>query len=125
MPNKNQPADSRLAAIRVAIERKMDELGHTQQQVAEATGVTQSSISRLLSGERKRISKAVLRLCQYAEIDADDVSPRDEAQERASQLLRTIIGDNPAAASAVARVLEVLAPILLSHRPTEKSRSAP
>lgn len=103
----------------------MDELGHTQEHVAIATGVAQSNISRILSGERKRLGRAVLRLCQYAEINADEVSPRDEAQEQASQLLRTIIGHNPAAASAVARILEVLAPILRSHRPIEKSRSAP
>jgi transcriptional regulator with XRE-family HTH domain len=37
----------------------------TQQTISEATGVHQSQISRILSGKVRRVSKNVLRLCNF------------------------------------------------------------
>lgn len=39
----------------------------TQREVAEATGVHQSQVSRILAGGARRTSKNVLHLCKFAE----------------------------------------------------------
>lgn len=39
----------------------------TQQELARATGVDQSQISRILAGHARRASQNVLKLCKYAE----------------------------------------------------------
>lgn len=45
----------------------------TQKQVSKATGVDQSQISRILSGQILRVSGNVKKLCKYAE----NLSPKD------------------------------------------------
>jgi len=59
------PADSIALLQRLS---QMIRQGHlTQSQVAEATNVNQSQISRILSGQIKRTSRNVARLCEYVE----------------------------------------------------------
>jgi hypothetical protein len=81
------------------------------------TGVSQSNISRLLAGERKRVTGCVKKLCQYAGVDAETDAPAGDAQRRLSQALSRAIGDNPQAALALASVIESLAPLLRSYKP--------
>ena len=40
----------------------------TQQNVATATGLTQSQVSRICAGNFKRITANVLRVCKYADV---------------------------------------------------------
>lgn len=47
---------------------RMKELGLTQQDVADALGIEQSKISRLLAGKFKRQSPSFERLCRHLKI---------------------------------------------------------
>jgi transcriptional regulator with XRE-family HTH domain len=49
----------------------------TQSSLSEATGVHQSQISRILSGNTRRASKNVLKVCKYAET----LSPGDDGRK--------------------------------------------
>lgn len=102
-------------AIREAVEQQMKRKEHSQLAVATLTGVSQSDVSRLLSGQRKRVTPQVIALCEYAEFDADLTTHSAAAERRLSQALRGAIGDNPEARSALTRVLEVLAPLLRNY----------
>lgn len=95
----------------------MERNGHSQPEVSKVTGVSQSNISRLLAGERKRVTECVKKLCHYAGVDAETDAPTMDAHRRLSQALRGAIGDNPQAALALASVIESLAPLLRSYRP--------
>lgn len=105
------------SALRAAMERN----GHSQPDVSKVTGVSQSNISRLLGGQRKRVTESVRRLCQYAGIDAKGAALEPDAQRRLSQAVREAIGDNPHAALALASVIESLAPLLRTFQPAPTS----
>lgn len=102
--------------ICLAISQKMAALGHTQPDVSKLTGVSQGEVSRILAGHRKKVTGPVLALCKYAEFDADSGPQPDGAELRLSQAVRGAIGDNPAAAQALTRILEALAPVLRTYR---------
>lgn len=60
MDSKNE---KQLSWLRAAVsERRL-----TQRQIAEATGVDQSQVSRILAGQAKRNSENVTALCAFAE----------------------------------------------------------
>ena len=117
MPNRRHHTDPRMAEIRSALKTAMERNGHSQPEVSKLTGVSQSNISRLLAGERKRVTKCVKKLCHYAGLDAETDAPTLDAHRRLSQALRGAISDNPQAALALASVIESLAPILRNYRP--------
>jgi transcriptional regulator with XRE-family HTH domain len=50
-------------------------LGITQNALSEATGISQSQISRLLSGRGKRQSKAYSKICNYVFLKHDGITP--------------------------------------------------
>lgn len=56
----------------------------TQSEASRATGVHQSQISRILSGNLRRSSKNVQKLCKYAESVASPSPSRDSKAKFAS-----------------------------------------
>jgi transcriptional regulator with XRE-family HTH domain len=108
-----------MTGIRAAIEQRMMQLDHSQSQVAELTSVPQSDVSRILSGQRKRVTKSVLALCQYANYDVETTYEFSRLERELSQVLRGVIGENPAAAPILTRILKALAPLLTAYHPAE------
>lgn len=49
-------------------------LAITQEDISKATGISQSQVSRLLSGQGKRKSKAFLEICNYVNLKRIGVS---------------------------------------------------
>jgi transcriptional regulator with XRE-family HTH domain len=92
----------------------MDEHGHQQKDVIKATGLTQPQVSKVLSGERRRITTTVRAICQYAGFDVDAAYAPDAEGLPLSQSARRLLEDNPAAAAVVARIVDVLLPALLN-----------
>lgn len=80
----------------------------TQQQIALATGVHQSQISRILAGKASRPSRNILKLCKYA--DALPRSPRaaDGSAIEAATVLGKFIGGSESEQQAFATVLASL-----------------
>ncbi len=112
MQNRKHITDSRIESIRQAFVRKMKKNKHSQLDVSRISGVPQSTISRFLSGKIKRISKNIVELCKYAKIDPALVLPLGQEERRLSHVLHNAIGDNPAAALILARIVESLTPLL-------------
>jgi transcriptional regulator with XRE-family HTH domain len=96
----------------------MRDKGHTQKDVERLTGVPQPQVSRALNGLRKRPTKAIRKLCDYAFIGGDHAASPTFAE--LSALLQEIVAGHPAAAECVKGVLQSLAPLVTN--PTEKSR---
>ena len=86
--------------------------GHSQKNVADIARTNQSEISRVLRGERKRLTATVQRLCQYAKYEITDSPRLSEAELRLSQVLREAVGNNSAAAIALTRIIESVTPLL-------------
>ncbi len=117
MPNRRHIADLRMGEIQSALRVAMGRNQHSQPDVAKVTCVSQSNISRLLAGQRKRVTPSVRKLCQYAGLDAETGQPEVDAHRRLSQALSGAIGNNPHAALTLASVIESLAPLLRIFKP--------
>lgn len=107
-----------MARLPTALRARMEALGHTQKDVAAATGVPQPQISRALRGERKRLTPAMRRLSKYAEIESSALGGVDEDLHR---LLAHVVSSGPLAEECVRGVLRSLVP-LLSARAAQGSR---
>ena len=64
--------------IAYALRKWRIEHGLTQSQIAIALGQSQSWVSRVLSGEFKRLTPAVIALCEYADVVFERQSERSE-----------------------------------------------
>ncbi len=50
-------------------------LGITQEYISNGTGISQSQVSRLLSGQGKRTSKSYIEICNYVNSCRNGISP--------------------------------------------------
>ena len=112
MQNRTHQVDPFLATLRHAVEAKMTACGHKQRDVIAATGIGQSLMSRFMAGGRKRMSPRLYPLCKYAELSTSSHKPLPATEAALSQVVREAIGDNPAAATALIRIVEALVPVL-------------
>lgn len=117
MQIRHHQSDPRLPAIIAAIKGQMRRRGHTQSQVALMAGVNQGEISRILGNQRKRLTKPVLKLCKYADYYANGSTRTNTRADELSQVLSTVIGDNPEALEILTQVVQALLPILRRYRP--------
>lgn len=113
MPTRPQPVDPRLPPALRRVRAAMDARGHVQKDVVSATGLTQPQVSKVLAGERRRITDTVRAICQYADFDIDAAYEPGPEGLPLSQTARRLLEDNPAAAAVVARIVDVLVPALL------------
>ena len=118
MQNRHHLTDPRIPQIRAAVQQRMRERKHGQEEVASATGLSQSHISRFLAGQGKRVTARIQALCKYAELDVKPHNAQQSAQRELSQALHQAVGDNATATLALIRIVQALAPIL-KHLPSE------
>lgn len=60
------------------IQNMMDEWGMTQKELADATGISKSTISRYISGDLLPSLKNLLNIAYELECDTTDLLPPDE-----------------------------------------------
>lgn len=125
MPIGLQPIDPRLAQALPLVRAYMEAQGHQQKDVVFATGLTQPQVSKVLAGERRRVTETVRVICQYAGIDIDTASGAGPEGLPLSQTARRLLEDNPATAAVVARVVDVLVPALLKPPGTPTAKESP
>jgi transcriptional regulator with XRE-family HTH domain len=75
--------DNELHLTSMQLARVAKSLGITQEDISDATGISQSQVSRLLSGHGKHKSKSFLEICNYVNnkqvgISTDLVRQNDE-----------------------------------------------
>lgn len=83
----------------------------TQEEIAKATGVHQSQVSRILSGQPKKESKNVRRLCKYYELHISGANPTQgfEIPVDIRNALPSLITGSRKSDGALLEVLESLA----------------
>lgn len=113
MPVKTSSYHQALLALPEALREAMAERKHTQNDVSALTNVAQPQISRILAGQRKRLSPAIVRLCQYADVDTTGIAQAHVEGRELGKLVAQIASASPQAARAVREVLITLAPFLL------------
>jgi transcriptional regulator with XRE-family HTH domain len=81
----------------------------TQTEISAETGVSQSQISRILSGQFRRASKNVLAICRYASLRREKPTP-SEASDRAAltKALLTLWDGTPSHARALIDMLSAI-----------------
>jgi len=112
MSKNTHKTDPRLALLRAVLPQRMSALDHTQEQAAQKAGVTQADVSRVLSGQKRRFTPPIAKLCQYAEIDPTSLGDPQRAHDRLSQSVSWAIGDNPAAALVLSYIVDSIAPLI-------------
>ncbi len=80
----------------------------TQMEIARATGIHQSQISRILSGNIRRSSRNVLRLCKYAEAACAQSQPEVALGGRLAALMEGLTTESPSEALALEKVIDSL-----------------
>jgi transcriptional regulator with XRE-family HTH domain len=116
MPKGKQHTDPRILAAIPQIRAYMQAQGHAQPKVAELSGQAQSQVSRLLTGQRSRVTPAIRAICQYANVDIDSAPAPSASELRLSQAVRQLVVDNPRGEAVLARLIEVLGPALALMR---------
>lgn len=96
----------------------------TETRLSELSGIAQPQISKLLTGVRKRWSRQIEGLCQYANIGIPTITAPTAAEQRLSRALRHAVGnlEHPQATEILARVVEALTPALAALRGTKSSQ---
>ena len=123
MPVGKQPVDPRIVEALPRVRAHMKRHKHQQKDVMRLTRLSQPQVSKFLAGQRHRVTKDVLAIFQYAEIDIDSEFAAGDLPLPLSQSVRQILEDNPRAAALVARLIEAMVPVLsnlLEPAPTPK-----
>ena len=80
----------------------------TQMEIARATGIHQSQISRILSGNIRRSSPNVLRLCKYAEVTCTKSHQDVDLNSSLTALMERLAKESPSEALALKKVIDSL-----------------
>ena len=110
--------DNELHLTSMQLARVAKSLGITQEDISAATGISQSQVSRLLSGHGKRKSKGFLEICNYVNnkqvgISTDMVRQNDELINALA-----LVWDGTARQStAIANIIQSLGAICTSAIP--------
>lgn len=76
------------------------------------TGLSQSQVSKFLAGQRRRLTRDVRAIFQYADIDIESES--STVTLSLSQSVRQAMEENPRVVALVARLIEAMVPVLSS-----------
>lgn len=92
---------------------RVERLAITQQQIAKATGISQSQVSRILSGATRNQSKAYRRVCVYVERFERTNGPDPAKNSEIMDALRSTWDGTEPHAKLLARILKDLGELRL------------
>lgn len=93
----------------------VDVLGLSQQELATATGVHQSQISRMLSGSAKRVSKNLVKVVEYLESLHGGYANKSEIPRVLKDAIQFSWDGTPGHAEVLARVIISLKDLSCLH----------
>ena len=99
------------------LSRTRMEKGLSQQDLADALGITQAAISQLESGKRIATPKTVKRLAEALQVDIEVLAGEDEQGFELRALMRTAKGASP---KTIRQVAELLALAKRGEKKTNK-----
>lgn len=85
----------------------------TQEEIEAFTGVNQGQISKILNGKAVTVSKNVIKLCKYANINYE-ISPTFGPSDNKELLaaIESVIAGNPKRAKAIIGVVKAISHII-------------
>ena len=104
----------------------MIEKGLTQNELAEAANVSQSTVSRIMRRTSQRHGRALVHLCNYAGISLEDADTSTERRQR--MIINTFMkvwDGTDSHAETIARVIEALQDVRLKPAKPDRSRRKP
>lgn len=80
MQARIRPVNRILSELREVLTHRLERAEATQISIAQGAGVSQSTVCRVLQGRNSRLSRSVIKLCNYAgiEIETTRISPQGE-----------------------------------------------
>lgn len=99
------------------LRRIRTEKGLSQQDLADALGMTQAAISQLESGRRVATPKTIKRLAEVLQVGIEELSGEDEQDFELRALMRTAKGASP---KTIRQVTELLALAKRGEKGTSK-----
>ena len=100
-----KPKPNRLVAELVEFFEKNE---ITQQQIAKATGVHQSQVSRILRGQFRSADGNVSKICKYAKVTASGTATKKSASTELLEELNQLLDGTTKREQAVIRLLKVI-----------------
>ena len=88
--------------------------------ISLVTGVDQGQVSRILSRKIKRVSKNVLKICNYANSIGSSNHPTKIATEEMIERMLRIWDQNPERATALDQLLRSIEMLLETGKPPER-----
>ena len=122
MPRYKAPPDPLVGHIADVISAHLRTRGLSQSSYANAAGITQYQLNRILKGRTKTVTDDVLKLCHYANIDLRKISPAPIDHPRLREALGKVWDGRAQTVELLARLIECAGPLLVS---TEARESAP
>lgn len=125
MPESGFPADPRIAQLAAQLRARMATRGIGQEGLASELSISQSHLSRILGGRRKRWTPTLARICHRAAIEleapAEALEPVRELQGSIERLVR----QNPEAAVFLAQLVRALSPWIRKQFPARHATPDP
>lgn len=112
---QNYGAEMTSEALVQRLRYAVDILGLSQQELANATGVHQSQISRMLSGSAKRVSKNLVKVSEYLENLHISYANKSEIPLVLKDAIQFSWDGTPGHADALARVIISLKDLSCVH----------
>lgn len=91
------------------IKRYMKQHKHSQNKASEISGVHQSQICRILNGKCRRISKSVIKLCEYAKLENQDTEADPSQNPELMNALRIAWDGTTNSAKTLSRIILAVA----------------
>ena len=106
-----------IKATSLHIAQKAKQLNITQEDISEAIGVSQSQVSRVLSGNSKRASRVYIEICNYVNkyktgVTAEMVSKNHELLEAVA----SVWDGSESQSNALASVIRTLGLVMSNHQ---------
>lgn len=93
-------------------------LGITQEDISNNTGISQSQVSRLLSGHGKRKSKSYIEICNYVNSCRNGISPELVRQnDELINALASVWDGSARQSAAIANIIQSLGGICTISNP--------
>jgi transcriptional regulator with XRE-family HTH domain len=97
--------------ISTTLTLRLREIGKVQAEIAVDTGLSQSQISRIVTGKFKLCSKNVLNLCKYAEIKIVESDLEEKWSDKLTNALNFAWDGTEEHAKAINKILRAIGSI--------------
>jgi hypothetical protein len=124
MPKSPLKSDPLVEQIRIALGDYIRAKRGRQISIQKATGVKQYTISRFISGRRRKLSPEIKAACKYAGINVDNGIEKGDDNTRLQAALSRVWDGQPESAELIAVLIESLGPILLALKRRSAKRSS-